>query len=317
MRRFLIWSGLAALIGLVLAVAGVWAYNHFYVRFQPVTIDRNQAEIQRLLDSSSWVSAGGGDQPVYVVGYRDSAPTLAWLDEEAAKLHAAGGDIRVVMFARADGEGAARSSPAERATVAELWLSRDWSLYQRWMAQPARDWTAEGLTPADGDLARSAVVEASGRFADRLSTLLREAGVRSDWPMIVWRDREGFLKACACSDRRSWAFIRDDLGAPDRLGADTPAEALPLPDDGVEPSEPAAPALPDRALPYPDLPAIPPAATSAPPPAAQDQSPSPRAVNPNPPSRLERQTSRPPTPRPPAPRSSTPRPPEEEDTRFY
>ncbi len=303
MRRFLIWSGLAAVIGLALAVAGVWAYNHFYARFQPVTIDRNQAEIQRLLDSASWVSAGGGDQPVYVVGYRDSAPTLAWLREEADKLHAGGGDVRVLMFARPDREGAPQSTPAERATIAELWLTRDWSLYQRWIATPVADWTAVELEPADGNLARSAVVEASRQFTDRLSGLLGEAGVSTDWPLIVWRDRQGFLKACACSDRRAWAFIRDDLGAPDALGADLPAEVPPQ----VDPMTPAQPAPTDNALPYPDLPAIPPSAASPP-----GQAPStPRAGQPTPPTRLERQTPRP------APRPGTTRPPEEEDTRFY
>lgn len=312
MRRFLIWSGLAALIGLALAVAGVWAYNHFYVRFQPVTIDRNQAEIQRLLDSASWVSAGGGDQPVYVVGYRDSAPTLAWLREEADKLHAGGGDVRVLMFARPDREGAPQSTPAERATIAELWLTRDWSLYRRWIETSVADWSAEDLPAADGNLARSAVVEASRQFTDRLSGLLRDAGVHSDWPLIVWRDREGFLKACACSDRRAWTFIRDDLGAPDRLGADLPMEDQP----GFDPTAPTppVPAPADRALPYPDLPAIPPS-TPAPQGPAQSQTPSPaappRAGQPTPPSRLERQTPRP------APRTGAQRPPEEEDTRFY
>ena len=61
------------------------------------------------------------------------------------------------------------------------------------------------------------------------------------------------MKACACSDSRSWAFIRDDLNAPDSVA---PAEAVPggvLPpagypgDGGVD------------SLPYPTLPPIPPA----------------------------------------------------------
>ena len=64
MRRFFVWSALAALIGLLLAGGGYWAYWNFYARFQPVLIDRNQAEIQQLLDSASWVSAGGGGQPL-------------------------------------------------------------------------------------------------------------------------------------------------------------------------------------------------------------------------------------------------------------
>ena len=306
MRRFLIWSGLAVLIGLVLAVAGVWAYNHFYARFQPVVIDRNQAEIQQLLDQASWVSAGGGDQPVYVIGYRDSAPTLSWLNEEAAKVHAAGGDVRVVMFARPDREGEALSTPAERATIAALWLGRDWNLYQRWMATPIRDWKAEGLASADDSLARSAVVEASRDFSARLSSLLKAAGVRTSWPLIIWRDRQGFLKACACSDRRSWAFIRDDLGAPEAVGADMPAATLPEPE-----AEPEAPAIApeDRSLPYPVLPAAPTPTPSTAAPAPP--TPAPRA-NPTPSNRLERQTTRPAPPRP-----STPKPPEEEDTRFY
>ena len=52
MRRFFVWSALAALIGLVLAIGGFWAYQHFYARFQPVTVTRNQTAIQRLLDEA-------------------------------------------------------------------------------------------------------------------------------------------------------------------------------------------------------------------------------------------------------------------------
>lgn len=315
MRRFLIWSGLAALIGLALAVAGVWGYNHFYARFQPVTIDHNQAEIQELLDRASWVSAGGGDQPVYVVGYRDNASMRRWLDEEATKIHAAGGDLRIVMFARPDRNGEPRSTPAERSTIAELWLTRDWALYQRWLAAPAGEWKAAGLASADGSLARGAVVEASRDFSERLATLLKGAGVRTDWPLIIWRDRQGFLKACACSDRRSWAFVRDDLGAPEAVGGETAPEGLPeaepQPDAGAEPVAPV-----DRALPYPDLPPVAPSTTlpSAAPQTQSQTRPSqgtPRAA-PLPSTRLERQPGRSTPSRP-----ATPKPPEEEDTRFY
>ncbi|HRO32839.1 MAG TPA: hypothetical protein PLQ03_05435 [Brevundimonas sp.] len=219
MRRFFVWSALAALIGLILAGGGYWAYWNFYARFQPVTITRHQAEIQRLLDEASWVSGGGGGQPLYVVGYRDSAATQAYEQEEGPKLRAAGVETRVILFAREDREGLTQSTAAERATIAELWLSRDWTLYQRWTATPSRDWTAAGVPAADGNLARSAVVEASRQFTDRLGGLLRSAGVETRYPLIVWRDRQGFLKACACTDKRSWAFIRDDLDAPDSVDA--------------------------------------------------------------------------------------------------
>ena len=57
----------AAVVGLVLAGTGYWAYWNFYSRFQPVTITRNQAQIQQLLDEASWVSGGGGGDPLYVI----------------------------------------------------------------------------------------------------------------------------------------------------------------------------------------------------------------------------------------------------------
>lgn len=262
MRRFFVWSALAALIGLVLAVGGFWAYQHFYARFQPVTITRHQAEIQRLLDEASWLSGGGGGEPLYIVGYRDSAATQAYEAEETDKLRAAGVEVRVVVFARADREGLAQSTAAERATVAELWLSRDWGLYQRWTATPSRHWTAAGIPAADGNLARSAVVEAGRQFVERLNGHLRDNGVSARYPLVIWRDREGFMKVCACADRKSWVFIRDDLNAPDAVGGGATAPdplALPEPADG--------PADPDTGLPYPDLPAVPPA--SAPPPTGQ------------------------------------------------
>jgi hypothetical protein len=278
MRRFFVWSALAAVIGLALAIGGFWAYQHYYARFQPVTITRNQAEIQRLLDEASWVSAGGGGEPLYMITYRDSAAAQRYENEEFDKLRAAGVEARVIVFARPDREGLAQSTAAERATVAELWLTRDWTLYQRWTATPSRNWTAAGIPAADGNLARGAVVEASRTFVDQLSGLLREAGLTPGYPLIVWRDREGFLKACACSDSRSWVFIRDDLDAPDRIapaavGAPAPVSGQPLtyPGDalGTAPLEtPALPPIPpvgaDGVAPAPTRPAAPPAPRAAP-----------------------------------------------------
>ncbi len=172
------------------------------------------------------------------------------------KLKAAGVEPRIILFARADREGAAQSTAAERATVAELWLTRDWSLYQRWIQTPAREWTAAGIPAADGNLARAAVVEASRQFDARLTELLKDAGVQITYPLVLWRDRDGFLKACGCADSRAWPFIRDDLNAPDRVGTATPdADAASAPYGGETP----APGSDPSALPYPNLPAIPPA----------------------------------------------------------
>ncbi|MDZ4364431.1 hypothetical protein [Brevundimonas sp.] len=263
MRRFFVWSALAALIGLLLAGGGYWAYWNFHARFQPVVITENQAEIQALLDEASWVSGGGGGEPLYIVGYRDSGAMARYEREEVAKLRAGGVEARFILFARPDREGAPQSTAAERTTVAELWLSRDWGLYQRWTATPASAWTAAGIPQADNNLARSAVVDASRQFVDRLSELLGGAGLQTRYPLIIWRDREGFLKACACSDARSWAFIRDDLGAPDQVGAQgVPGDAPPIP-EAISPD-----IGPDGSLPYPNLPTIPPAVGTVPAPTA-------------------------------------------------
>ncbi|GAA0642533.1 hypothetical protein [Brevundimonas lenta] len=251
MRRFFVWSALAAVIGLVIAGGGYWAYWNFHARFQPVTVTRNQAEIQRLLDESSWISAGGGGEPLYVIGYRDSQAMQNYEREEAPKLRAAGVEVRIIVFARPDREGLAQSTAAERATVADLWLTRDWTLYQRWTATPVRNWTAAGIPAADGNLARAAVVDAGREFVAALSRNLGDAGLQIQYPLIIWRDREGFMKACACSDKRSWTFIRDDLDAPDQI-----APAAVNPEQGF-PADAA-----EAALPYPVL--GPPAAATPP-----------------------------------------------------
>lgn len=92
---------------------------------------------------------------------------------EIPKLRAAGIEARIILFARPDREGLAQSTAAERATIAELWLTRDWTLYQRWTATPVRNWTAAGIPAADGNLARGAVVEAGRSFVARLTADLR------------------------------------------------------------------------------------------------------------------------------------------------
>lgn len=287
MRRILVWSALAVIIALAAGAAGYWAWWTFHARFQPTIVTRNQAEIQALLDSASWVSEGGGGAPLYVVGWRDCAACRDYETGQFPLLRAAGTDPRVIVIARPDRQGLAQSSAAERATVAELWLTRDWTLYQRWTATPPRNWTAAGIPPADGNMARTAVVEAGREFQQELESLLREAGVRSiSYPLVLWRDREGYLKVCACSDARSYAFIRDDLGAQDRLPPPPPGGVL-------GPDAPASPPLP-----YPDVSGD--QAEDAPPvPPARERSPA-----------DER-------PRDPSPPREAPTPSQQEDTIFY
>ncbi len=269
MRRVLIWSILTAVTALILMGVGYWAYWNFFARFQPVTVTQNQTEIQQLLDQSSWVSDGAGGQPVYVVGWRDSAAMDRYLREEAPRLRAGGAEPRFIVFARPDREGAPQSTAAERSTVAELWLTRDWRLFQRWTSTPPRSWTAQGVTPADGNLAREAVVEAARRFDARLTELLAPSGVAMAHPLLLWRDAQGFLKACACAEARAWPFVRDDLGAPDRVG--DPGAAPVADAEGASPM-----AYPDvTGAPQPAPGAAAPASPSAQPPGAGTSTPAP------------------------------------------
>ena len=292
MRRFFVWSALAALVGLLIAGGGYWAYWTYYARFQPVTVSRDQESIQTLLDEAGWISAGGGGSPVYIVGYRDSAAMQRYEREEVPNLKAAGAEVRFILFARPDREGMQQSTAAERATVAELWLTRDWSLYERWTATPTASWTAAGIPSADDNLARSAVVDAGQKFVTDLTGYLRNSGLQPRYPLILWRDQQGYLKACACTDPRSWVFIRDDLGAPDRIDSDVPVEL------GLEPETQPEGTPP---LDYPDLPPIPDGETA--PANAGDEAARPSANPPAP--------KRPTTP-PPAPKAQR-----QDDTTFY
>ena len=47
------------------------------------------------------------------------------------------------------------------------------------------------------------MVEAGRDFVARLTADLKEAGLQTRYPLVIWRDREGFMKACACSDALS------------------------------------------------------------------------------------------------------------------
>lgn len=211
-HRFLVFSLISAIVGGCLAAGGYWAYFNFYARFRPVTITRNQAAIESLLAQSDYVSPGAQGPVLWMVSFRDCQPCTNYQRDEFPKLTAKDIDTRVIVFARADRQGQPQSTQAERATVAELWINRDWGLYGRWMATPRREWAAPGLKFADTDWARRAVVNATRDYINQLAPLLTDAGLTTDYPLLIWRDRQGLLKACACTDSRSYHFVRADLG---------------------------------------------------------------------------------------------------------
>lgn len=209
MRRFRIWASVVLVAAVVLA--GVWAVWNFELRWRPKTIDHRQGEIANLLKQAGWVSPGPGARLLYVVCYH-GCPDCARLESQLLPdLRAKGVETRVIEVARPDLNGLQRSTPAERATVAQLWLTRDWKLLERWDAAAPETWTAAGIPPAEG-IARTAVVESGREFVRRLTPLLRASHIRFAYPTLVWWNAKGQMRGCACQDPRTYRFVRKELG---------------------------------------------------------------------------------------------------------
>lgn len=211
MRNWKPWAAAALVVGLI--VAGLWAWWNFDLRWRPKTIDKHQAEIARILEQSGWVSPGKGGKTLYMVSFRTCPDCLRFKTEAFPGLHAAGVDTRVIEVARRDVNGVTKSTPAERSTVAELWLNRSWALMERWHEVPVEAWDAPGIAPADGDMARTAVVEAGRKMVEDLTPLLKDNGIRFAYPLLIWWDEEGKMRGCACEKRETYRFVREELGA--------------------------------------------------------------------------------------------------------
>lgn len=211
MRNFRLWGGAAIVVAVI--AAGVWALWSFELRWRPATVTRHQAEIAQLLQRAGWVSPGVAGRPIYMVTHGACADCKRAQTDLLADLRSAGIDTRVIAVARRDENGRALSTPAERATVAQLWLTRDWRLLQAWLGAPAGAWTGAGLPVTDGDMARTAVVEAGRSTVDRLRPLLADNGLTFDYPLLIWWNAAGEMRACACEGDGTWRFIRRELGA--------------------------------------------------------------------------------------------------------
>jgi hypothetical protein len=214
MRRALLFIVLAAIAAVV--VAGWRLAWDLDWRWRPHTITKGQDAIARALEQSGWVSPHLTGPKLYVVVYRACGACAAFEQAAFGKLQAGEVDTRVIAIARADVNGQAQSTPAERATVAELWTNRSWKLFQQWSLTAPGAWTAPGIPAADGDAGRSAVIEAGRQLAGALKPDLAANGVGFDYPMLVWWTRDGRMRACACTDPRSYRFVEQELAAPAR-----------------------------------------------------------------------------------------------------
>lgn len=216
-RKVLLWAMALVVIIPALIGTGYWIWWDQFQRYAPTTITRNQAEIQVLLDKAGYVSPGNGPQAIYVITNRSCEACRAFQEQEFPKYDAAGVDTRVIVFAPADDQGLKRSTVAERSTIAELWLTRSWPIYQAWSMSSDANWKATGLPVADNDFARSAVVDATRNYVSQMSTLLSANNVRVSYPLVIWRDQNNMLKVCACGNEKAYHFIREDLSVPNTI----------------------------------------------------------------------------------------------------
>lgn len=209
MNKLVVWFVLIA-VAVVVAVGAYWQLD---LRWRPKTITRNQAEIVALLEPSGWVSPGLDGPKLYMVGFRECSNCIAFKTDALPKLVEAGVEVRVIEFARRDRNGLEQSTAAERATVAELWINRSWALMRRWDAKPVEAWTAQGIPPADGDIARTAVVNAGRDMVDKLTPLLKANGISFGTPVLIWWSKDGVMHGCSCGGPSGWRYALKDLGA--------------------------------------------------------------------------------------------------------
>jgi hypothetical protein len=171
------------------------------------TITKDKAKILRMLNQSGWVSPHLKGKPLWMISFRSCPDCIRFEKEQFDDLHKAGVDTRVIMVARR-----AKSTPAERTGVGELWANRSWKTYEDWTSIPVDAFTGEGMKSGDDDKSRAALVEKGRKFIDDLTPLLAENGLPMHYPTLIWADAKGRLRGCACEERETYSFFRKDLG---------------------------------------------------------------------------------------------------------
>ena len=216
MRRF---PPVALSAFLALALAGALKLCVAWAATRPITLHSDLPGLEAALAASHWVSPGLAPASVnrrtlYMVSFRSCPYCIDYETTEFPRLQKAGIDTRVILFARRDLDGATRSNPAERATDAEIWRTRDWRLYQRWTAMPAAAWPTSGQVPpsAADDPARAAAVEAGREAVERLGAVLAKNGVELHYPGLIYQTADGRWRAFIGYDPKAAAAIRADLG---------------------------------------------------------------------------------------------------------
>jgi hypothetical protein len=202
---------LSGLIAVALLATAGYAWSGTDLQDRPKTL-QHEAEIASLLEHSGWVSPGlSKDKVLYMISWQACPPCIVFEHEEFPKLHAAGVDTRVIVYARASS-----STPQERAGVAELWKNRSWETWKRFTVIPTAAWTAAGLPP-DTVPERAALVVKSQAFADKMRVLMAANGIGTrehlNLPTLIWRGKDGHLRGCGCEKAETRKYVLQELGA--------------------------------------------------------------------------------------------------------
>ncbi|MBQ1543611.1 hypothetical protein C5708_14740 [Caulobacter sp. CCUG 60055] len=211
MKRFKVWASIVLVAAAVLA--GLYAWWSLDLRWRPTTLKKNAPQIAAALQSAGWVSPGLKGPKLYIISYRACEDCILFEKTKMPALRAAGVETRVIMTPRPTRNGVVRSSPAERATIAELWANRSWPLYERWRSVPPDAWKAEGVPPADGDAARTALVKVSEDFVATMTPLLKDNGVALAYPTLIWEAKDGGLHTLAWREGVRYDAMMKELGA--------------------------------------------------------------------------------------------------------
>lgn len=188
LRRWFVFVVMLAVIG-----GGVWLWWLVDLRGSPHTIHREQAALAYELQRTGWVSPHVNGKIVYVLVSGECPACGKFENGGVKRLATRTIDTRVIVVAPADKNGKALSTPADRAAVAAFWIDRDWSLYTRWReASPS---TMAGAPQADGDAARTAVVDTARKSAASIEDLLHKNGVKFGYPMAIWWNKAGEMRA--------------------------------------------------------------------------------------------------------------------------
>lgn len=185
-RRWAVFIGILVVVG-----AGVWLWWDLTLRGAPHTLSREQPAIANTLATAAWVGPRTTGRPAYLIVY-GGCPGCAAAETEFAQAVDKGIDPRFIAIARGDVNGQPLSTPGERADVAELWLNRDYGFWQKWAASGG---SLPGAAPADGDPARTAVIAAGRATVDKLTTLLNGNKVKFGYPMAIWWNKAGAMRA--------------------------------------------------------------------------------------------------------------------------